>query len=197
MYCRVVGHLCFYFVYTFSSLLLAKRLVWTMPVTIKGLLWLKLSSLSPWVFLELIGLLFFRFVFSLLIVVYVVLSVFYVLYMVVRKTRLSLWNIHIKIEFHLSITVAIMACITILLSYFNMTACYCTILFPLFLFIQDGLTALERASFSGHHKVVELLLRAGANPDLQDKVRMGVYSVKLGEYVISNNYICSYTNWSM
>ena len=39
--------------------------------------------------------------------------------------------------------------------------------------IQDGWTALKRASFKGHHKVVELLLGAGANPDLQDKVRTG------------------------
>ena len=37
--------------------------------------------------------------------------------------------------------------------------------------IQDGWTALERASSKGHHKVVEVLLGAGANPDLQDKVR--------------------------
>ena len=36
---------------------------------------------------------------------------------------------------------------------------------------QDGYTALRTASFNGHHKVVELLLGAGANPDLQDKVR--------------------------
>ena len=39
--------------------------------------------------------------------------------------------------------------------------------------IQDGFTALENASYNGHHKVVELLLGAGANPDLQDKVRTG------------------------
>ena len=38
--------------------------------------------------------------------------------------------------------------------------------------IQDGCTALGRASIEGHHKVVELLLGAGANPDLQDKVRI-------------------------
>ena len=38
--------------------------------------------------------------------------------------------------------------------------------------IQNGWTALEQASFKGHQKVVELLLGAGANPDLQDKVRM-------------------------
>ena len=37
--------------------------------------------------------------------------------------------------------------------------------------IQDGDTALKAASFNGFHKVVELLLGAGANPDLQNKVR--------------------------
>ena len=48
------------------------------------------------------------------------------------------------------------------------------------LFIQNGFTALEKASFYGHHKVVELLLGAGANPDLQDVVRTGVCPVKQG-----------------
>ena len=37
--------------------------------------------------------------------------------------------------------------------------------------LQDGQTALEQASIKGHHNVVEFLLRAGANPDLQDEVR--------------------------
>ena len=39
--------------------------------------------------------------------------------------------------------------------------------------VQDGWTALERASIKGHQKVVELLLEAGANPDIQNKVRAG------------------------
>ena len=39
--------------------------------------------------------------------------------------------------------------------------------------IQDGWTALKQASFRGHHKVVEVLLRSGANPNLQDKVSTG------------------------
>ena len=41
--------------------------------------------------------------------------------------------------------------------------------------LQDGSTALKSASANGYHKVVELLLGAGANPDLQDKVRTVVY----------------------
>ena len=36
--------------------------------------------------------------------------------------------------------------------------------------IQDGWTALKIASYRGHHKVVEVLLGAGANPNLQSKV---------------------------
>ena len=39
--------------------------------------------------------------------------------------------------------------------------------------IQDGFTALKQPSFKGHHKVVELLIGAEANPDIQDKVRTG------------------------
>ena len=38
---------------------------------------------------------------------------------------------------------------------------------------QNGRSALTAASFYGHYKVAELLLGAGANPDLQDKVRTG------------------------
>ena len=41
--------------------------------------------------------------------------------------------------------------------------------------IQEGHTALRVASFSGHHKVVELLLGAGANPNVQDKVKTVMY----------------------
>ena len=37
--------------------------------------------------------------------------------------------------------------------------------------MQKGWTALKEASFNGHKKVVEVLLKAGANPDLQDRVR--------------------------
>ena len=39
--------------------------------------------------------------------------------------------------------------------------------------MQDGWTSLHQATFNGHHRVVELLLGAGANPDLQDMVRTG------------------------
>ena len=37
--------------------------------------------------------------------------------------------------------------------------------------LQNGVTALHLASFKGHHKVVELLLGAWANPNLRDKVK--------------------------
>ena len=46
--------------------------------------------------------------------------------------------------------------------------------------IQDGYTALTEASVNGDQKVVELLLRAEANPNLQDKVMVSVYQVKQG-----------------
>ena len=39
--------------------------------------------------------------------------------------------------------------------------------------IQNGWTALEQVSHRGHHKVVEVLLGAGANPNLQNKVSTG------------------------
>ena len=39
--------------------------------------------------------------------------------------------------------------------------------------IQNGWTALKEASLRGHHKVVEVLLGAGANPNLQNKVSTG------------------------
>ena len=38
--------------------------------------------------------------------------------------------------------------------------------------VQNGWTSLKQASFYGHWKVVELLLGAGANPDLQDEVKI-------------------------
>ena len=39
--------------------------------------------------------------------------------------------------------------------------------------IQNGWTALKQACIRGYHKVVEVLLRAGANPNLQNKVSTG------------------------
>ena len=44
-------------------------------------------------------------------------------------------------------------------------------LFSLLLLPQWGHTALMRASQKGHYNVVEKLLSAGAQPDIQDKVR--------------------------
>ena len=47
----------------------------------------------------------------------------------------------------------------------------CSVVTIVHFIIQDGSTALRASSYKGHHKVVELLLGAKANPDLQDKVR--------------------------
>ena len=39
--------------------------------------------------------------------------------------------------------------------------------------VQNGWTALEQASIRGHHLIVEVLLGAGANPNLQNRVSTG------------------------
>ena len=70
---------------------------------------------------------------------------------------------------------------SLLLSYFNIDTisyhavnCYCRTISCGYSHsvIQNGSTALRESSINGHYKVVELLLGAGANPDLQDKVRI-------------------------
>ena len=38
--------------------------------------------------------------------------------------------------------------------------------------LQNGVTALVDASQEGHTQIVDSLLKAGANPDLKDNVRM-------------------------
>ena len=52
-------------------------------------------------------------------------------------------------------------------------------LFSFLLLPQKGQTALMRASQNGHYNVVEKLLPAGAQPDIQDKVRNVVTMVML------------------
>ena len=51
---------------------------------------------------------------------------------------------------------------------------------------QTGQTALMAASFRGHLPIVERLLAAGAQPDLQKKVRTA-NSVKVGGVLINKN----------
>ena len=75
---------------------------------------------------------------------------------------------------------------SLLLSYYNIdTISYQGVLLPAVILelshvvalthstIQDGWTALKQASNRGHHKVVKVLLGAGANPNLQNKVSTG------------------------
>ena len=38
------------------------------------------------------------------------------------------------------------------------------------LIIQNGRTALAQAAYEGHEQVMDVLLKAGANPDIQDHV---------------------------
>ena len=81
--------------------------------------------------------------------------------------------------------------------------CFCFpftgLFFCLFhLFMQNGWTALEQASFNGHDKVVELLLGAGANPGLQDVVRTGVCPVKQGSIlrIFDISFVAIQIDWS-
>ena len=62
--------------------------------------------------------------------------------------------------------------------------------------MQNGWTALEQAAFSGHHNVVELLVGAGANPDLQNKVKKTdlLSMLKMVGFNLSNYVQGSYFN---
>ena len=53
--------------------------------------------------------------------------------------------------------------------------------------IQDGITALAVAAHGGHEQVVDVLLKAGANPDIQDKVT-GCVHADCNVHVLDNNY---------
>ena len=56
--------------------------------------------------------------------------------------------------------------------------------------MQVGETALLQTSSDGHYRVVELLLKAGANPDRKDKVRMREESgVNTCVHIINNLFI--------
>ena len=46
----------------------------------------------------------------------------------------------------------------------------CLLFYWTFTIQKDGITALAGAAYKGHKQVVDVLLKAGANPDIQDKV---------------------------
>ena len=48
--------------------------------------------------------------------------------------------------------------------------CTILLLWCLFIIQEDGATALIMAAHEGHEQVVGVLMKAGANPDIQDKV---------------------------
>ena len=57
------------------------------------------------------------------------------------------------------------------LVFFLVCSLFCYYGTPLSMFVQEGWTALMRASFKGHAAIVQLLLEAGANMDAKNEVR--------------------------
>lgn len=53
-------------------------------------------------------------------------------------------------------------------------ACICSAQFLSNDGVQDGRTALHKATYSGHHDMVQLLVRRGAAVNVKDKVRQSV-----------------------
>ena len=60
------------------------------------------------------------------------------------------------------------------------------------LIIQDGWTALAVAASEGYEQVVDLLLKAGAKPDIQDKVIECVHADCNVHVLVLNFGMCTY-----
>ena len=66
----------------------------------------------------------------------------------------------------------------------------------MFVITQNGESALMEAASEGRTEVVSLLLEAGANIDLQNKVHVGVHKSGLGGNVLIynlNRVVCEVT----
>ena len=58
--------------------------------------------------------------------------------------------------------------------------------------IQNGGTALARAAYNSHEQVVDVLLKAGAKPDIQDKVIECVHADCNVHVFVLNFVMCTY-----
>ena len=58
--------------------------------------------------------------------------------------------------------------------------------------IQNGRTALTRAASNGHEQVVDVLLKAGAKPDIQSKVIECVHADCNVHVLVLNFVMCTY-----
>ena len=58
--------------------------------------------------------------------------------------------------------------------------------------IQDGGTALAWAAHEGHEQVVDVLLKAGAKPDIQNKVIECVHTDCNVHVFVLNFVMCTY-----
>ena len=54
------------------------------------------------------------------------------------------------------------------------------------------MTALARAAYQGHEQVVDVLLKAGAKPDIQDKVIECVHADCNVHVLVLNFVMCTY-----
>ena len=69
----------------------------------------------------------------------------------------------------------------------------CTLLlFWCVFIIQNGWTALAAAASNGHEQVVDVLLKAGAKPDIQSKVIECVHADCNVHVLVLNFVMCTY-----
>ena len=60
------------------------------------------------------------------------------------------------------------------------------------LIIQNGMTALTVAAHEGHEQVVDMLLKAGAKPDIQEKVIECMHTDYNVHVLVLNFVMCAF-----